>query len=175
MNQIAQFIPKATREDEYWPMKPLNERLDDKIMPDPNSGCWLWTGVLMDGYGAIRRGPRGGGMLRAHRVIWEACHGSIPSGLHVLHKCDVRHCVNPDHLFLGTNLDNIADKMAKGRQAKGESAANVKLTNSQVREILLFDPATSNVKIAEKYGVSDVTISRIRRGLRWKCISNDTP
>lgn len=79
--------------------------------------CWLWTaGTFPDGYGQFKIGgkPRG-----AHRVAYELRVGPIPSGMHVCHRCDVPGCVNPTHLFLGTNLDNIADRNAKHRQAFG--------------------------------------------------------
>lgn len=76
-------------------------------------GCWRWTGGLDgSGYG---RWSIDGKYRSMHRVAWTAFRGPIPVGLHVLHKCDVRNCLNPDHLFLGTNLDNTYDMHRKGR------------------------------------------------------------
>jgi hypothetical protein len=85
----------------------------DRVIPEPNSGCLLWEGaVARYGYGHIRRGGR---YLSLHRVVWEETHGAIPDGLHVLHRCDVPACVNVDHLFLGTHTDNMRDIVSKGR------------------------------------------------------------
>lgn len=91
----------------------------DKAVPEPNSGCFLWIGSIWPpghrtsyGYGQVRRNGR---LVSAHRVAWELTNGAIPSGLLVLHHCDVTCCVNPDHLFLGTYADNIADMVQKGR------------------------------------------------------------
>lgn len=78
------------------------------------SGCWMWAGHFgNDGYGKTKWL---GDTIRAHRLIWKLLHGEIPEGLWVLHKCDNRQCVNPEHLFLGTQLDNEKDKDAKGRR-----------------------------------------------------------
>lgn len=83
-------------------------------MPEPNSGCHLWTGtVCKHGYGRIYR--KGASPVLVHRVAWERVHGPIPAGLKVCHRCDTPSCVNPDHLFLGTQRDNLRDMYAKGR------------------------------------------------------------
>lgn len=83
--------------------------------------CWVWTGVLWkDGYGRIRPGT-GKQYVSAHRFSWELHYGHIRDGLCVLHRCDNPACVNPAHLFLGTNRDNIDDMMNKGRSCKGRS------------------------------------------------------
>jgi hypothetical protein len=103
------------------------ERFMAKVSPEPTSGCWLWTGALgMDGYGirvhlhGEERKPR-----RAHRASWEIFRGPIPDGLWVLHRCDNPPCVNPDHLFLGTQTDNIRDAVRKGRRNMHLPAAAV--------------------------------------------------
>lgn len=86
-------------------------------IPEPNTGCWLWIGSLRDnGYGLYS--PRVNGKRRtasAHRWSWELRHGPIPAGMQANHKCDVPSCVNPDHLFLGTQSDNMKDACRKRR------------------------------------------------------------
>ena len=94
----------------------LRYRLLAKCEPVTESGCWLWTGASIGkGYGSINAGKHATSML-AHRAAYECFVGPIPDGIHVCHRCDVRYCVNPAHLFLGTNLDNIHDSMKKGRR-----------------------------------------------------------
>lgn len=100
-------------------------------------GCWLWTGRTNteSGYGYFDYGPRCRTSVPAHRYSWELHNGTIPDGMHVLHRCDNPPCVNPDHLFLGTNLDNVRDKQAKGRQLRGERVGTAKFTAGQVTEV----------------------------------------
>lgn len=82
--------------------------------------CWEWRGTLdTGGYGAIRRTGRYNGKMKASRYSWELHYGAIPDGKHILHKCDNRCCVRPDHLFVGTHTDNMRDMTAKGRGKPG--------------------------------------------------------
>ncbi len=82
-------------------------------VPVPEAGCFVWLGCMStSGYGRVRSD---GKTQQAHRVAWQQTNGVIPEGMQVCHKCDTRCCVNPDHLFLGTNGDNIRDMVAKGR------------------------------------------------------------
>lgn len=99
----------------------LEERFMSKVEPEPNTGCWLWTGSLFHcGYGQIQISSPRRVNAYAHRVAWELFRGEIPRGLQVLHTCDVRSCCSVDHLFLGTNQDNHSDKAAKGRGRKSK-------------------------------------------------------
>lgn len=89
----------------------LKERFESKYIPVTESGCWIWiANIIKTGYGVI--GVKGK-MRLAHRTAWELYVDPIPEGIFVLHKCDVRSCVNPNHLFLGTHQDNMADMMKK--------------------------------------------------------------
>lgn len=100
-----------------YPRPSLYERFDAAYLPEPMSGCWLWENKLdHKGYGRFKINGKGD---RAHRVSWILHRGDIPLGMFVLHKCDVPCCVNPDHLFLGNHIVNMADMVQKGRQARG--------------------------------------------------------
>lgn len=152
-------------------MRSLQERFDDKYIPEPTSGCWLWSAMAGgEGYGRIKIG---GARHSAHRVSWALHKGAIPSGLHVLHRCDTPACVNPDHLFLGTDADNRADKMRKGRQARGEGISHSKLSRDEVD--LIVKDGRPNTRIAADYGVSPSTISLIKRGTVWSFLPRQSP
>ncbi len=145
-----------------------NRRKEIKWEEDKNS-CWICTSHVpnSEGYCDIRRNGKN---LKAHRYIYELYNGSIPEGLHVLHKCDVRNCINPEHLFLGTNADNVADKMAKGRCKTGceERHWKAKLTRNDVIKIKTQLLHLSNQEIANMFGVKKHAISMIRCGRNWK-------
>lgn len=145
-------------------VKPLSERLWARVAK--SDGCWEWQGYrTRQGYGVIGVGsrldpPRGTRLV--HRVSWELVNGPIPDGLSVCHKCDNPPCVNPAHLFIGTNADNVADRERKGRNVvpRGEHQGNAKLTEAQVRAIHA-DPR-HQIEIAKAFGVSQATVSRIK-------------
>lgn len=143
------------------------ERLYNKI--NKTSTCWNYTGYLdKDGYGNFWYEGKNKG---AHRVMWEIENKTtIPEGYLICHKCDNPSCINPDHLFLGTTLDNIEDKIKKGRQPKGEDAGPSKLTRQQVEEIK-YKYDKNNIsyrKLGKEYKVSYNTVHLIITGKIWK-------
>lgn len=151
----------AMAEERFWAKINKNGPLILK------SRCWTWTAFKRpNGYGAFRS-------RLAHRFSYELHNGAIPKGLCVCHRCDVRDCVNPEHLFLGTHLDNAKDRDHKGRCSRlsGESNAIAKLTDKQVMEIRsrpIF--RGSGRALAKEFCVSPGIISEIISRKRWKHI-----
>ncbi len=140
--------------------------LDEKSIPEPNSGCLLWLGgVQSSGYGQTSIGGRS---YLVHRLAWERANGPLKAGQVVLHKCDVPLCINPQHLSAGTAADNMADKVMKGRQDKGESHGRAKLTEKEVLAIRA-DERPAKV-VAAIYGVDRVHVSSIRARRFWRHI-----
>ena len=135
------------------------DRFERKIRKAAN-GCWLWTGhVDACGYGRFGRGS-------AHRLSYELHVGPIPDGMFVCHRCDTPACVNPKHLWLGTNADNVADMVAKGRQAVGTRNARSKLDDEKVRAIRADHRILKD--IAADYGVSICVVGYIKQRITWK-------
>ena len=158
---------------------PLIERFERFALPEPITGCWLWTASLRsNGYGQINEGGRSRMMLKAHRVSWTLYRGAIPDGLCVLHKCDTPPCVNPDHLFLGTQAQNVKDMHDKGRDnhPRGERHRSAKLTVAQVLEIRrLRAEGISSGELAKIFPVDESNISRIGNGHLWKSVKTVAP
>jgi hypothetical protein len=141
----------------------IAERLDSYSIPEPNSGCLLWcAAVSKKGYGMLKAD---GTMKYAHVLKWQQKHGPVPDGLRVLHKCDVRSCIEDSHLFLGTIAENNKDCASKGRTARGEKHGHSKLTAAQVR--LIKNDKRKRAEIADEYGIHITHVSRIRHGARW--------
>jgi hypothetical protein len=97
-------------------IRSIAERFWDKVSPEPNSGCWLWTGGLANGYAVIQRGKRGEGLIKAHRLALTLSGVNVPDDLLVCHSCDVPLCVNPAHLYVGTQSDNMRDSHRRKRR-----------------------------------------------------------
>lgn len=149
-------------------------RFMDKVIPVTESGCWLWTAHLMNkGYGQFWSGER---LVLAHRASYSFFVGD-PLDLDVLHKCDVPCCVNPDHLFLGTHAENMADMARKGRSDKswkvrGSDATPSRLSADQVLEIrkLYATGAFSQRALARQFAVSQPAIKCITKRQVWRHI-----
>jgi hypothetical protein len=144
------------REDHFW----------SKVNKDGPNGCWLYTGTLsFEGYGYVNIGA---GVRRkqwqAHRFAWYLLKGPIDKNACILHTCDVRNCVNPEHLYLGDRKDNARDKILRQRDT------GATLTYDQVREVkrMLAEGTMYGKDIAEKFGVSPSVISGIRSGRTFR-------
>jgi hypothetical protein len=149
------------------PRIPLSEKIERSSVKIPESGCWIWMKSLNHGgYGKTCLGKEL--TISAHRASYEAKYGKIPNGLMALHSCDVRSCVNPDHIFLGTQRENMEDKVLKNRQAHGEKHGMSKLKEDEAKEIK-YSKEDTNI-LASKFNCSKVTIRQIRQGLFWKHI-----
>lgn len=131
------------------------------------SGCWLWQGPRdSKGYAIVHTL----GEQRGHRAVWVLTKGPVPAGMCVLHRCDNPPCVRPSHLFLGTHADNAADKVAKGRQPRGETNGRARLTWRQVRAIRrrYLAGGVEIRALAVEYGVGHSTVGYIVDGTTWK-------
>lgn len=164
-----------------------------KFTPIPNdlpSRFWerfdshtRWAGECLEWVGTGQGVPVGGkqygcmwlprphkGLVMSHRLAWVRAKGAIPAGMCVLHSCDNPRCVNPSHLFLGTNMDNVADRQRKGRNRPpvGERNGSAKLANAQVvRMRFLLANGIPNKLVAVAYGVSTCTVSQIKTRRNW--------
>ena len=136
------------------------QRFMSKVEKIPFTDCWIWSGALKpNGYGDMLYQGR---TQTAHRVSYQLFVGEIQPGLDICHKCDVRHCVNPQHLFAGTRKENMQDAVRKKRISKSRS----KLTGEQTTEIKLLQ--IPNYLIAKQFKVSQNIISRLKKGLHYK-------
>lgn len=143
--------------------KPPEERFWKQVKK--GDGCWIWTAARNNkGYG--RFGVIPGKGIQAHRYSFELHKGEIKDGLFVLHKCDNPACVNPDHLFVGTNQDNRDDMCNKGRQ----SSKLTKMNKEKILKIRSLNGKMNNTKIAAKFGTTKEYIGEIMRRKVWKHI-----
>lgn len=154
---------KLTYKKKGWKKKTKQESIERflaSIEPITESGCWIWMLRLAkeSGYGEFHFY---GTTELAHRVSYKLFVGDIPSGLFVCHKCDVRECVNPNHLFVGTHRDNMRDMVRKGRGKRGKSKV---LTKEQINEIR--GSSIPQRTLAKQYGVCQQYISMVQRGVR---------
>ena len=143
------------------------EKFNTKYIVDASTGCWNWTGKLNAyGYPVARRHNHIGG----HRVSYYLHKSSPPAGVCVCHSCDNRSCVNPDHLFLGSNADNVRDRHNKGRTCSGENRPQARLTEQDVIDIRSrYIPRKVTLQqLANEYGVNNSHIWHIVNGTHWK-------
>jgi hypothetical protein len=155
---------RRNTEDDLW-----------KKVIKQESGCWEWQGHTLQGYGYFR--SKFIDEILTHRVVWTLKNGAIPTGSHhgttcVCHICDNKLCCNPDHLFLGTQADNVFDMVSKFRHrgAKGTDNGSAKLSVEQVKEIrdlLCHSPRLTKVQIAKNYEVTPTLIRSIELGKIW--------
>lgn len=163
-------------------MRDFFERYDQYIMPEPNTGCWLWIGAwsgrrsksAVSGYGILNRG---GEVLPAHRCAYEAANGDgSANGLVVRHRCDNPACCNPDHLTTGSHQDNMQDAIERDRFPTGEKNASSILTASQAATIkILSGSGIPFVELASAFGISASLVEGIRYGKRWTAELADLP
>jgi hypothetical protein len=143
------------------------ERFWSKVSRHPMD-CWEWTGGIFigNGYGRFKSGGKD---LRSNRVAWELANQCvIPNGLSICHRCDNRKCVRPSHLFTGTTADNIHDRGAKNRTARGEKSGKAKLTDQDIIAIRMS--TESNRALGRRYGVAQSNIRFIKRRILWSHI-----
>lgn len=149
----------------------IEERFWAKV--DKSGECWEWMGAITGGryggYGVMGRGSRGSGLCYAHRLSWILANGSIPKGVFVCHRCDNPGCVNPEHLFLGTQADNVQDMVAKGRGARGETHCCAKLSEEDVRAIrqAYARGGVTLQELGSKHGVAHSTVSDAVHRKTW--------
>lgn len=164
-NSIAATVPVEIRVNRRQSIGILSPEHFWRRVQKP-VGCWLYGGGKeINGYGYLKN-PFGDKpkYLTAHRVAWMLTHGPIPDGMKVLHRCDIRACVNPEHLFLGNDAANSADMLSKDRHSGA-------LTAAQVREIRALIGTMPQVAIAKSYGVCPQVVSLIKLGKTYRFVT----
>jgi len=149
------------------------QRFWDKVIPEPTSGCWLWTGATERyGHGQINKNNTGFKSRKAHRVSWQIHNGDIPKGMQINHKCHVSSCVNPNHLYVGTQKENVHDCIMAGRNyipssigSMGEKNYNSKISDNDRKEICEWykEGTVTQEVLAMIYGLHQTAISCIIR------------
>jgi hypothetical protein len=142
------------------------ERFWKKVDVRGPDECWLWTaGCIPSGYGSFHLRGR---TCYPHRIAWVEANGPVPDGLEVMHSCDVRHCVNPGHLSVGTGAENIRQMIERGRQVtlRGDAHGSSKITEEQVRAIRTARGLTQS-ELAREFEISQGHVSDIIRRKKW--------
>jgi len=138
----------------------IEERFWEKVRKGEGDECWVWTASTVNGYGRLRVD---GEAKTAHRVSWELNRGPIPDELHVLHKCDNKPCINPTHLFLGTNADNVRDCFQKDRSGRAKLKVEDVL---RMRKLYSVEKITQGA-LVKLFGVAQQTVSSILNRTIW--------
>jgi len=152
----------------------IEERFWSKV--DKTAGdCWLWLASKNSrGYGRFAINGHTPRLQRTHRVAWELTYGPIPTGQHILHRCDTPACVRPIHLFVGTHRDNMRDMLTKGRGNKqhGINCGTVRLTDDIVKAVraAYAEGGISQRALAKQYSVSQACIAAVVRRVSWRHI-----
>lgn len=166
----SRFCQRSCRR---YPSAPIHDRFWSKVQK--GDGCWEWVGTIgANAYGVLAVGRK---HVYAHRLSWELHYGPIPDGHWVCHRCDNPRCIRPDHLFLGTHDDNMADMRAKGRSgpknrpermARGERNGYAKLTAERVIEIRnRREGGETLASLATAFGLSTSHVHRLVNGDGW--------
>lgn len=147
--------------------RPIVDRFEEKFIPEPNSGCWLWTGAMSGGYGTFYCDDGDLRRVKSSRAAWMIYRGQIPDDKWVLHHCDNSACVNPDHLYLGDHEMNVTDRTRRDRNNPPHGSANgsAKLRESDIP--LILADGRSHETIAKDYGVNQSQITRIKQHKAW--------
>lgn len=145
----------------------LLQRIEERSELVPIAGCRVWTGYsTQDGYGRMRVN---GHMQMTHRVAYELAYGQVPDGLMICHRCDVRSCCNPHHLFTGTNAENMVDMVAKGRQSSGANRPDAKLDRAKVGAMRAGRAQGKTIRLlAAEFGVGKSTVEQVVNYKKWK-------
>jgi len=151
-----------------WDRKVLARLIEGLDIPEDRSECWLWKRCINKGYGKISVGVK---LVSIHRLVYTIFMGEIPDGKLVCHSCDNRLCGNPAHLWVGSNTDNMYDMTSKGRSIRGEQRNSAKLKSKDIPKIRRMLACGYTLEcIGKVFGVTSMTISRIKSGLTWKDI-----
>lgn len=155
-------MPRKPRpiEDRFW------EKVDKTTSPN---GCWLWTAAVSSaGYGQINQGGQHGTHIAAHKLSWQLANGPRPEHLCICHRCDNPRCVNPEHLFLGTQKDNIQDALKKGRKPFGEKHPLARWSEGDIRAMFAMRArGATQTEIADHFGTKQPAIQSILSRKAW--------